>query len=183
MTLPLAHLVPTGYGPLGDGLARLFLEPMDLLLVIGLVLLGVQARRSISDHLPLLLPLAWLLGGLIGLRLPSPLLLAAFCTALLAALGLLVALGLRLWPPLVLPLAAGLAGLFALVAGSALNGHSGASAALLGEAIAIAVLTTLLTRALVPPHRRWLAIGICIGGSWITAASLLMLGWLLRHPQ
>ncbi|WP_200900109.1 hypothetical protein [Synechococcus sp. GFB01] len=46
MRLPLAHLAPTGLGPWGDGRARLFLEPTDLLLVSGL-----------------LLPLAWLLGG------------------------------------------------------------------------------------------------------------------------
>lgn len=183
MIAPFAHLNATGFGPWADGMARLFLEPTELLLVIGLVLLGVQANRAISNRLPLLLPLAWLLGGLIGLRLPSPLLLAVVCTGLLAALGLLVALGLRLRQALLLPLAAGLAGLFALVAGSALAGHSGAMAALLGETVAIAVLSMLLAQALAPPHPRWLAIGLRVGGSWITAASLLMFGWLVRHPQ
>jgi hypothetical protein len=180
---PLAHLTPTGFGPWWDGMARLFLEPADLLLVIGLVLLSVQAGRASSDRLPLLLPLAWLLGGLIGLLLPSPLLLAVVCTALLAALGLLVALRIRLRPPLLLPLAAGLVGLFALAAGSALVGHAGAVAALLGETVAIAVVTAPLLVLLAPPHPRWLAIGLQVGGSWITAASLLMLGWLARHPQ
>jgi hydrogenase/urease accessory protein HupE len=164
-------------------MARLFLEPTELLLVIALVLLSLQASRPCSDRLPMLLPLAWLLGGLIGLRLPSPLLLAVVCTGLLAALGLMVALGLRLRQVLLLPLAAALAGLFALVAGSALAGHAGASAALLGETVAIAVLTTLLCQVLAPPHPRWLAIGLRVGGSWITAASLLMFGWLIRHPQ
>ena len=183
MIVLLAHLTPTGFGAWGDGMARLFLEPTELLLVMGLVLLAVQAGRSVSDRLPLLLPLVWLLGGLIGLSLPSPLLLAAICTGLLAALGVLVALGQRLRPPLLLPLAGGLAGLFALVAGSALAGHAGALAALLGETIAIAVLTTLLIQLLAPPHPRWRAIAIRVGGSWITAASLLMLGWLVRHPQ
>ncbi|KEF42144.1 MAG: hypothetical protein ER33_07215 [Cyanobium sp. CACIAM 14] len=183
MTLPLAHLTPTGLGPWGDGMARLFLEPTELLLLIGLVLLSVQAGRPCSDRLPLLLPLAWLLGGLIGLRQPSPLLLAVVCTALVALVGLLVVLRIPLQPPLLLPLAGGLAGLFALVAGSALAGHEGALAALLGETVAIAVLTTLLSQALAPPHPRWLAIGLRVGGSWITAASLLMLGWLARHPQ
>jgi hypothetical protein len=73
------------------------------------------------------LPLAWLLGGLIGLALP--------CTALVE------------------------------------------------ETVAIAVLSTLLSLPLAPPHRRWLAIGVRVGASWITAASLLMPGWLVRHPQ
>jgi hypothetical protein len=84
---------------------------------------------------------------------------------------------------LLLPLAAALALLFALVAGSALSGHSGALAALLGETVAMAVVSTLLCQSLAPPHPRWRAIGLRVGGSWITAAALLMLGWLVRHPQ
>ena len=179
----LAHLTPTGYGPWGDGMARLFLEPIELLLVIALVLLAVQSGRPSTDRLPLLLPLAWLLGGVIGLTLSAELLQAMACTAVVAAAGLLVALGVRLRPRVLLPLVALLTAAFALVAGSALAGHSGALAALLGETVAIAVLTTLLTQLLAPPHPRWLAIAVRVGGSWITAASLLMLGWLVRHPQ
>lgn len=34
MTLPLAHLVPTGLGTWGEGMARLFLEPTELLLAL-----------------------------------------------------------------------------------------------------------------------------------------------------
>jgi len=183
MSLPLAHLVPTGLGPWGDGMARLFLEPTELLLVIGLVLLGVQARQPCRDRLPRLLPLAWSLGGLIGLTLPSELLLALPCTALVAVVGLLVVLEVRLRPVVLLPLAGALALLFALAAGSALTGHPGALAALLGETVAIAVVSTLLCQSLAPPHPRWRSIGLRVAGSWITAASLLMLGWLIRHPQ
>jgi hypothetical protein len=73
--------------------------------------------------------------------------------------------------------------LFALVAGSALAGHPGALAALLGETVAMAVVSTLLCQSLAPPHPRWRALGLRVGGSWITAAALLMLGWLVRHPQ
>jgi hypothetical protein len=90
-------------------MARLFLEPTELLLVIGLVLLGVQARQPCRDRLPLLLPLAWSLGGLCGLTLPSELLLALPCTALVAVVGLLVVLEVRLRPVVLLPLAAALA--------------------------------------------------------------------------
>ena len=83
----------------------------------------------------MLLPLAWLVGGLIGLALPMELLLALPCTALL------------------------------------------------GEAVGVAVLGTMLATLLAPPHPCLRAIGLRVVGSWITAASLLMLGWLLRHPQ
>jgi hydrogenase/urease accessory protein HupE len=183
MRLPLAHLTPTGLSPWADGMARLVLEPTDLLLVLALVLLGVQARQPCRERLPVLLPLAWLLGGLIGLALPSQLLLALPCTALVAVVGLLVALEVRLRPLVLVPLAAVLSGLFALVAGSALAGHSDALAALLGETVAIAVVSTLLCQSLAPPHPRWRSIALRVAGSWITAASLLMLGWLARHPQ
>jgi hypothetical protein len=98
-----AHLTPTGFGPWGDGMARLFLEPTELLLVIALVLLAVQSGRPCTDRLPLLLPLAWLLGGLIGLHLSAELLQAVACTAVVAATGLLVALGVRLRARVLLP--------------------------------------------------------------------------------
>ena len=179
----LAHLTPTGYGAWGDGIARLFLQPTELLLVIALVLLAVQSGRPCADRLPLLLPLAWLLGGMIGLNLAAELLQAVACTAVVAAAGLLVALGVRLRAHVLLPLVGLLAAGFTLVAGSAIAGHRGAVPALLGETVAIAVLTTLLSQLLAPPHPRWLAIAVRVGGSWITAASLLMLGWLVRHPQ
>lgn len=180
---PLAHLTPTGLAPWGDGMARLFLEPTELLLVLGLGLWSLQARRPSGERLPVVLVLAWLLGGVIGLALPAELLLALPCSALVAVVGLLVALELRLRPLVFLPLAAVLSGLFALVAGSALAGHPGALAALLGETASIGVISSLLCQSLAPPHPRWQAIGLRVGGSWITAASLLMLGWLVRHPQ
>ena len=164
-------------------MARLLLQPSELLLVIALVLLAVQSGRASADRVLWLLPLAWLLGGLIGLNLPAELLQAVACTAVLAATGLLMALGVRLRARVLLPLVALLAAAFALVGGSALAGHSGALQALPGESVAIAVLATLLSQLLAPPHPRWLAIAVRVGGSWITAASLLMLGWLVRHPQ
>ncbi len=179
----LAHLTPTGFGPWTDGMARLFLEPTELLLVIALVLLAAQSGRPCTNRLPLLLPLAWLLGGLIGLHLSEELLQSLACTAVVAATGLLVALGVRLRAQVLLPSVVLLASGFGLVAGSALEGHPGALAALLGETVAIAALTTLLGQLLAPPHPRWRAIAIRVGGSWITAASMLMVGWLVRHPR
>lgn len=181
--MPLAHLSPTGLGPWCDGMARLFLQPTDLLLVIGLVLLAAQSGRACAERLPLVLPVAWLLGGATGLFLLSTeLLMDLPCMAAVTAIGGLVALGVRLRAVAVLVLGTGLAIAFGMVAGSALTGHDGALPALLGEGVAIAVLTTLLL-PLRPPHPHWLAIGLRVGGSWIAASGLLMLGWMVRHPQ
>lgn len=180
--LSFAHLAPTGLGPWGDGMAQLVLQPPDLLLVIALVLLAAQSGRASLDRLPLLLPAAWLSGGLIGLGLRNELTLALPATAAVMSLGVLVALGMRLGARRLALLATVLTLAFAVVAGSALAGHAGATAALLGEAVSVAVVATLLSLALAPPHPRWLAIAMRVAGSWISAASLLMLGWLVRHP-
>ncbi|MCT0224904.1 hypothetical protein [Synechococcus sp. CS-1328] len=143
----LAHLVPTGLGPWGDGIARLLLDPTDLLLIVCLVLLAFP------------------------------------CMAVITLIGCLTALGVRLGRLVVLVLSTSLTIAFAMVVGSTLAGHQGALPALLGEVVAIAVLVSLLLLPLAPPQPRWLAIGLRVGGSWIAAAGLLMLGWLWRHPQ
>lgn len=183
-SLPLAHLVPTGLGPWGDGMARLMLQPLDLLLLVALVLLAVQNGRSWSDRLALVLPLSWLVGGLGGLLVGRELHLALLCAALVTAVGVLAALepALRLGKRFLRGGTAALSLLFGLVAGSSLAGHGGALPALLGEAVAIAVVTALLLMALDPPHPRWLALGLRVVGSWIAASGLLMLGWLSRQP-
>jgi hypothetical protein len=183
-SLPLAHLVPTGLGPWGDGMARLMLQPLDLLLLVALVLLAVQNGRSWSDRLALVLPLSWLVGGLGGLLVGRELPLALLCAALVTAVGVLAALepALRLGKRFLRGGTAALSLLFGLVAGSSLAGHGGALQALLGEAVAIAVVTALLLMALDPPHPRWLALGLRLIGSWIAASGLLMLGWLSRQP-
>ena len=183
-SLPLAHLVPTGLGPWGDGMARLLLQPLDLLLLVALVLLAVQNGRSWMNRLAVILPLSWLLGGLAGLVVGMELPLVLPCAAIVTAVGVLVTLGpaLRLSERFLRGGTAALPLLFGLVAGSSLAGHSGALPALLGEAVAIAVVTALLLMALDPPHPRWLALGLRVVGSWIAASGLLMLGWLSRHP-
>lgn len=58
-----AHLTPTGLGPWGDGMARLVLQPLDLLLLVAMVLLAVQSGRPWMNQLGLVLPLSWLLGA------------------------------------------------------------------------------------------------------------------------
>jgi hypothetical protein len=180
--------MPTGMGPWGDGMARLVLQPLDLLLLVALVLLAVQNGRSWSDRLALVLPLSWLVGGLGGLLVGRELPLALPCAALVTAVGVLVTLGPalrlseRLGEGFLLGGTAALSLLFGLVAGSSLAGHGGALPALLGGAVAIAVGTALLLMALDPPHPRWLALGLRVVGSWIAASGLLMLGWLSRQP-
>jgi hydrogenase/urease accessory protein HupE len=180
--LTLGHLTPTGLGPWGDGMAQLLLQPTEGLLPIALVLLAAQSGRSVCDRLPLLLPVAWLVGGLIGLGLPGEHSFRLATTVLLLLAGLVVILGWRLPQRILVPLITGFSLVGAVAAGSSMAGHPGALASLLGETVALAVLVFVLAQALAPPHPPWLAIVLRVAGSWISATALLMLAWLLRHP-
>jgi hypothetical protein len=175
-----AHLVQTGLGVFADGAARLVLTPSDLLLVCGLGALAVQQGAACGIRLRLALPLAWLLGGSVGLQLPMELSTPWLNTITFALVGLLVALQVPLGGRATIASAV-LAGLwFGLVNGSALAFHSGAVLALVGGVVAVAALTAMLTLVLSPPHPAWLRIGLRVVGSWIAASGLLMVGWLIK---
>ncbi len=175
-----AHLVSTGLGSVVDGAARLVLTPSDLMLVCGLSVLAVQQGAAPGVRLRWFLPLAWLLGGLAGLRFPEELITPWAQTLAFTSVGLLVALQVRM-PQALIQVLAVLAGLwFGLVNGSALAHHAGAVPALAGGVAGVAVLTVVLTRRLAPPHPGWLRIGLRVAGSWMAAAGLLMVGWLVR---
>jgi hypothetical protein len=159
-----AHLVQTGLGRFADDVARLVPTPSDLMLVCGLAALVVQRGAAWSVRLRLALPLAWGLGGILGLRLPVELSTPWPGTIAFSLVGLLVALqvpvGRRVHTAGVVS-----AGLWCgLVNGSALPFHSGAVPAL----------------APAPPHPAWLRIGLRVAGSWFSASGLLMVGWIIE---
>jgi urease accessory protein len=125
------------------------------------------------------LPIAWLLGGLLGLSIGvavSPLLpVASFLV-----LGGLVAADARL------PLAA--TGTLALVLGllhGYLNGMAmtrpGPGAlGLVGIVVCVFTLTALAASLVVPLRAVWARVAVRVAGSWIAAVGLLLCGWALR---
>ncbi len=64
-----AHLVGTGLGPLFDGVGHVVVTPEDLLPVIALALLAGLGGKSYGRMVLFVLPVAWLIGGLVGLAL------------------------------------------------------------------------------------------------------------------
>ena len=52
--------------------------------------------------------------------------------------------------------------------------------ALLGLAAAVFVLVVMVAALVVPLQARWARIAVRVGGSWIAASGLLMIGWSLR---
>ena len=175
-----AHLVNTGLGPFYDGVSHFALTPEDLLPALALALLAGQ-RGARTGRLALFaLPVAWLLGGLVGLAFPTATYAPALTTVSFLALGGLVAAEARLRPEWV----SGLAVVFGLVHGE-LNGAA-MSQAKLGALGLVGIVSTLfvtvaLAAALVVAIRvPWGRIAVRVAGSWIAAVGLLLLGWSLR---
>jgi urease accessory protein len=175
-----AHLVNTGLGPFYDGVSHFALTPEDLLPALALALLAGQ-RGSRAGRLAMFaLPMAWLLGGLVGLAFPTITYAPALTTVSFLALGGLVAAEARLRPEWV----SGLAVVFGLVHGY-LNGAA-MSQAKLGALGLVGIVSTLfvtvaLAAAMVVAIRvPWGRIAVRVAGSWIAAIGLLLLGWSLR---
>ena len=162
-----AHLVTTGLGPVYDGIGHLLTTPEDLVPALALALYaGLRGPRAGRRAL-FLLPPAWLLGGLVGLRSPMTI---AFPLAAISflVLGILVALDL---------LADG------FLNGAALAGADSGVRGLIGIAVALFVVVALAAALVVALERPWKRIAARVAGSWIAAVGLLLLGWSLRGAR
>jgi hydrogenase/urease accessory protein HupE len=175
-----AHLVNTGLGPFYDGLSHFALTPEDLLPALAMALLAGQRGSFAGRRALFALPGAWLVGGLVGLALPTISSATALTTISFLALGGLVAADAHLRPAWV----TGLALVTGLLHGY-LNGAA-MSQAKLGALGLVGIVTTLfavvaLAAALVVGLRApWARIAVRVAGSWIAAIGLLLLGWSFR---
>jgi hydrogenase/urease accessory protein HupE len=177
----LAHLMNTGLGPFYDGLAHLLVTPEDLLPVLALALLSGLRGPRFGRVALFTLPLAWLTGSAIG-RLFSPHWAWPVLSAVLTlALGALVAAD----RPLPVGAIAALAIALGLWNGS-WNGielaraRAGALGTGLGVACAIFAVVAIVAALVATVRAPWARIAVRVGGSWIAAAALFMLGWALR---
>jgi urease accessory protein len=175
-----AHLNASGMGPIYDGLMHFLMSPEDLVPALALALLaGLRGapygRRALFTLAP-----AWLLGILLGLTA------AAASTGILGASIWFLVLGGLVLADAKLSLRAmtALSALLGLVHGH-LNGtgmgvswHS--TVAALGLASAVFVVVVVVAALVVTLRAHWARIAVRVGGSWIAASGLLMLGWSLR---
>lgn len=180
-----AHLVTTGLGPVYDGIGHFCLSPDDVLPALTLALLAGLRGAAAGRRALWILPIAWLAGGLGGLAapgLPSPPEQLAAALAFLL-LGGLVAADAGLPTAVV----AGLAGLLGVTHGffNGLAMREGGAATgslqLTGVAVTLFVLTALVAAVVVSLRRPWTRIVVRVGGSWIAAMGLLLLGWTLHE--
>jgi urease accessory protein len=175
-----AHLNATGMGPVYDGLIHFLTSPEDLVPALALALLAGLRGEPYGRRAMFALPAAWLLGSLFGLSaaLASAGTLAASLWFLVLG-GLVVAdakLSLRSMTVL-----CALLGLFhGYLNGAGMGLSAQAIMAALGLAAAVFVLVVLIAALVVQLRAQWARIAVRVGGSWIAASGLLMLGWSIR---
>lgn len=181
-SIALAHLVNSGLGPIYDGALHLLLSPGDLLGLLAAALLAGLCGARASRLTVMILPLTWLLAGMIGLNLPLPADMQWLEVLSFVALGAMVAFDLKL-PPAVIATLAGLYGaLHGLLNGAALAAIGAGLSALFGIVMTVLLFALLTSAAIVPLRGIWSRIAVRVAGSWVAAVGILMLGWLSQGP-
>ena len=175
-----AHLVETGFGAFYDGIAHVAVTPSDLLVVVALALLAGQGGTRAARYAVFALPVAWLVGGLIGARWPSAATLPLLTTLSFAIAGALVALNTRMRDVGVTVFAIVAGGLHGFVNGATMAQVDVGGLALGGTVSAIFFLTTILSAEVTALPVGWPRIAVRVAGSWIAATGLLMFGWLAK---
>ena len=178
VTLPSpawAHLVNTGMGPVYDGIGHLLLTPEDLVPVLALsCYCGLRGARA-GRWAMFLLPLAWCLGGFLGLRLELDTTLPITALSFLL-LGGLVAADARLPVQVIAPLTAAVGLVHGVLNGLILKTGPGGPA-ILGIMGALFVIVTLLSAFVVSLERSWSKIVVRVAGSWVAACGILIIAW------
>ena len=181
-----AHLVETGFGAFYDGFAHVFVTPADLLVVVALALFAGQRGTGTARLTVFALPAAWLLAGLWSGALTMPASaetdLPLLTTLSFGLAGVLVALNARIPAPAIAAFVI-LAGLIhGYVNGATMVLDRTGVLALVGAVSAVFCLTAIASAQVTTLETGWTRIAVRVGGSWIAAAGLLMVGWIMRAP-
>jgi len=175
-----AHLVNSGMGPFYDGAIHFFLSPEDWLGLLGAACLaglcGAQAGRWTLAALPV----GWLFGAIFGLVIVDVPDMGGLSILSFMALGLLVALDVKL-PAWIIATLGGLLGLLhGLLNGSSLQEADGGLLNVLGIVTTVFVLLLLGSALVVSLRPAWARVAVRVAGSWAVAVGVLMIGWLFR---
>ena len=174
-----AHLVETGLGPVYDGIAHFAMTPEDLIPVFALAVFAGLRGRDHARRVIFMLPLAWLLAGLLGAaaRISQP---ESLSWVPLLVLGGLVAADVRLPAAATTAIAAAVGLFLGLANGDAMAQAGSGVRGVVGMVGAVFVVTILGAACTVAWQSGWLRIAWRVAGSWIAAVGLLLLSWSLR---
>jgi hypothetical protein len=178
-----AHLVTTGLGPLYDGIGHFFASIDELLPLVALTVLAAMHGPEGGRRALLVLPPGWLAGALAGLVFAFVPVVSTTGLALVVLLvGGLIAADYRLSLARLQLLLIGLGAIAGVGSGRAFVNQPKALMLLLGGALSLWLLCALLAGGVVALSRgaAWLRIVVRVGGSWLVALGVLLLGWQLR---
>jgi len=173
-----AHLVTTGMGPVYDGIGHLLLTPEDLVPALAVSIYAGLRGRVPGRRALFFFPLAWLIGGFIGLTAET---MPTFPVSAFSFLlvGILIAADLRLPDNVFTILAVGIGIMHGFFNGIALKAGP-AGLGLLGIMSALFVLVAIVSAFVVSLKPPWTRIVVRVAGSWVAAMGLLMIGWFFR---
>ena len=175
-----AHLNNTGMGPFYDGLMHLLMSPEDIVPVLALALWSGLRGAAYGRRALFTLPVAWLIGGFLGLSTVNAVAHPIIAAAWFLQLGGLLAADAKLSLRVTTALAALLGLYHGYLNGMGMGQPMSAVVVLLGLVFAIFVLVALAAAFVVRLHAQWARIAVRVAGSWIAASGLLMLGWAVR---
>ena len=175
-----AHLDATGMGPVYDGLMHFLTSPEDLVPALALALLAGLRGAQYGRRAMFTLPAAWLLGSLFGLSAAASSGGALGASFWFLLLGGLVVADAKLSLRSMTTLGALLGLVHGYLNGTGMGLTVPSFVAALGLACAVFVLVVLVAALVVRLRAQWARIAVRVGGSWIAASGLLMLGWSIR---
>ena len=175
-----AHLNATGMGPIYDGLMHFLTSPEDLVPALALALLAGLRGASYGRSAMFTLPAAWLLGSLFGLSAASASVGTLGASFWFLVLGGLVVADAKLSQRSMTALGALLGIVHGYLNGTGMGLSTPSIVTTLGLAAAVFVLVVLVAALVVQLRAQWARIAVRVGGSWIAASGVLMLGWSIR---
>lgn len=167
-------------GPLYDGLAHFLTSPEDLVPALALALWAGLRGAPYGRRALFVLPAAWLLGGAVGLTMPTGSGSAVASSLWFVLLGGLLAADAELSLRALTVLAACVGGYHGYWNGTGMGAAGPAAIALLGLDFAVFALMALAAAFVVRLRPAWTRIAVRVAGSWIAASGLLLLGWAIR---
>lgn len=179
----LAHLSSTGLGPYYDGVTHFWRSPEEFIPVLALAFLaGLRGKRTGRFAL-FILPLSWLVGGIVGLALPWIDHSTALVCISFLFLGAFVAADVPFGASVVACLASVFGFCFGYLDGVGMLTAKLGGVGLLGSVSSLFVLVALAAALVVSLRASWSRIVVRVAGSWIAAAGLLLIGWAVHTSK
>jgi hydrogenase/urease accessory protein HupE len=173
-----AHLVTTGLGPVYDGIGHLVMTPEDLIPVLALALYAGLRGQEPGRRALFVLPLAWFVGGLLGVIIEGLPTLPVPAISFLI-LGVLVAADLNLSQKFFTAIVIMVGFVHGVLNGVALKEGAGILG-LIGIMVTLFVIVAIASAFIVSLKKPWTKIVVRVSGSWVAAMGMLMFGWMIR---